>query len=80
MKQEYKTGSRVTFKVWSVYYDANGDEHYFDQQLEGVIVGYKQDGYLKPVGKFGIKRYKIQLDDSSILFMGASRLKLIKEK
>jgi len=79
MKQEYEVGSRVYFKIWSAYYDANGDAHYFDQQSEGTIIGYDHEGYLKPVGKYGIKRYKVQLEDTSILFIGAGRLKLIKE-
>ena len=78
MKQEYEVGTRVKFKVWTTHY-VDGQTTYCDEELTGTIIGYNPNGFLTPVGKYGIKRYKVQLNDTSIMFLGANRLKPIKE-
>ena len=73
MKQEYPLGSLVTVEVFTL----NPLEPQEIEERNGVIVGYCAEGYLPK--RLGIKRYKIELDDTSIIFMGASRIKLRKE-
>lgn len=71
MKQEYLEGSLVTVELYTL-------NPLVPQEIEkrdGVIIGYCHLGYF-PKSKQGIKRYKIALNDGSIIFVGASRIKL----
>jgi hypothetical protein len=67
MEQEYPLGTEVSVEV---FIEGEPGE---TELLDGIVDGYCHKGYFPDSGV--IKRYKIKLNDGSVIFTGASRIK-----
>jgi len=73
MKQEYPIGAKVELEIYSDRYEEDNPQ--ILEKARGTIIGYCEEGYYP--NRMGIKRYKIELEDTSIVFTGASRIKVL---